>query len=51
MTVITHPGHVKAANMRMNRHMFIAALINLEYINNIRVFCMNILLSDTLDFF
>jgi hypothetical protein len=35
--------------MRMNRHMFMTALINLEYIKYILIFYMKVLLSSTLD--
>jgi hypothetical protein len=44
MTVIVYLGQKEAANMRMNRHMFMTALINREYIKSIRVSYMKVLL-------
>jgi len=49
MTLITHLGQKKAANMRMIRHMFMTAVINREYIKNIRVPYVKVLLRSTLD--
>lgn len=38
VTVITHLGNNEAANMRMNKRMFMAYVINMEYIKNLPVF-------------
>ena len=49
MILITHLGQEETANMRMNRHMFITAVINREYIRNIRVSYVKVLLRSDLD--
>jgi len=49
MALITHLGQKEAPNMRMTRHMFMTAVINREYIKNIRVSYVKVLLRSTLD--
>jgi hypothetical protein len=49
MKLITPLGQKVAANMRMNRHVYMTAVINRGYIINIPVSDMKVLLRSTLD--